>query len=414
MIAAHYAPEFEGGSERVVSALARGLFARGHELIVVCGTDRPAGAQELVRENVDGIEVVRIPLRAPEVFDLELARPRVEELVSKCLAGCDIVHLHHWSTLSQRLVRSLALKHPVLVTLHDAFATCPRFFRSSPLRLVCPPRKEFATCARCIEPNARPFTPEQLESRLALRAQDFEAEIGAAARWIVPSEFHGERLLSLLDLDRERQVILAPGLTRSLPREVRLSRDSPIFEVSAPWSCLRLLHFGNLCAEKGTFDIVNAVALLPAGVATLTLMGRALTPGFESQVEQLRGKASVRILGPYDSRALARAAAESDLAVFPTRVEESYGLVLDEAHALGLPAWTSDRGAMSERLLPQERCLPAENPPAWAEALAEGGQDHSALAMVAHALATRDVPSVGFTVRDHEDLYTQVLAGVRT
>jgi len=406
MIAAHYAPEFEGGSERVVRALARGLLARGHELTVVCGTDRPAGESELLRERVDGIDVVRIPRRAEEIFDLELARPRVETLVSYALEGCELVHLHHWSTLSQRLVRRLAPRVPVLVTLHDAFATCPRFFRASPLRLVCPPRGEFETCARCVEPNARPLTPAELEPRLARRSSDFEAEIGAAQRWIVPSRFHGERILAQLTLDRERQVLLAPGLTRSLRPMAAVARD--------PDGPLRILHFGNLCEEKGTFDILKAVALVPEGKLSLTLAGRALAPGFPALIEQLRGKASVDYLGPYDSRALARAAAQADLAVFPTRVDESYGLVLDEAHALGLPAWTSDRGAMSERLGPLERCLPAADPAAWAEALSrEADMSTGSSTAPARARFAASVASVEDSVRAHEDLYLQVLSGVR-
>ncbi|HUR27733.1 MAG TPA: glycosyltransferase, partial [Planctomycetota bacterium] len=354
-IAARYAPEFEGGSERVVRGLARGLAERGHDVSIVCGTDLRGGG-ELVRERVDGLDVIRIPLAASEPFDLELARPRVETLVAQCLEDRDVVHLHHWSTLSQRLVRVLAPQRPVLVTLHDAFATCPRFFRSSPLGLACPPRGSFENCARCIEPEARPLTPAELEPRLARRAREFEAEIAAAALWIAPSRFHAERLLALADFEREKCRIVTPATLTLDPRvrqaRRRQARPAPgDLGATAAKSALRLLHFGNLCAEKGTIDIVETMALLPEGFATLTLAGRALTPGFEARVERARGKAQVRILGPYDARGLEREAAVADLAVFPTRLEESYGLVLDEAHALGLPAWTSDRGALPERLL---------------------------------------------------------------
>jgi glycosyltransferase involved in cell wall biosynthesis len=405
MIAARYAPEFEGGSERVVRALARGLFARGHELTVVCGTDRPVGREECVRENVEGIDVVRIPLRESEAFDLELARPRVEALVSKCFSGCELVHLHHWSTLSQRLVRKLAPMHPVLVTLHDAFASCPRFFRASPLGLDCPPRGEFSNCARCIETQARPLTALELKPRLAMRASEFEAEIGAAARWIVPSEFHGERMASLLGLDRERRVVLAPGLTRGLRRRPRAVHGSA--------GTLRLLHFGNLCEEKGSLDLVRAVARLPKGCATLTLAGRALSPGFGAEVERLGGASAIALLGPYDSNSLATAAAQADLAVFPTRVEESYGLVLDEAHALGLPVWSSNAGAMPERLLAGERSLPACDPLAWAEALERlVGRERDVLEAIRRRLETFRPPGVEDSVREHEALYTEVLSGV--
>ncbi len=401
LIAGRYAPEFEGGSEHLVRALARGLFARGHEVVIVTGTDLPLCERDVIREQVDGLELLRLPLASAEVFDLELERPRIEVLVEDALEGCELVHLHHWATLSQRLVRRLAPSLPVVVTLHDAFATCPRFFRASPLGLVCPPRGEFANCARCIAPEAGPVTPAELEARLERRARAFEAEIGAAARWIAPSELHAQRIAAMLQLDPARKCVIAPGLTRALRPLAPAERG--------PAGFLRILHFGNLCAEKGTLDLVKAIARLPAGTATLTLAGRALTPGLEAQVEHLRGAASVRIVGQYDAASLARLAAQSDLAVFPSRVHESYGLVLDEAHALGLPAWTSDRGGLRERLEAGERCLPAEDPESWARALAELALDPTPLRQIRARLRSRHIPTVEDSVRAHEELYTSVL-----
>ncbi|HUR29622.1 MAG TPA: glycosyltransferase, partial [Planctomycetota bacterium] len=230
-----------------------------------------------------------------------------------------------------------------------------------------------------------------------------------------------ERILALLDLDSSRGRIVSPGL--SIPYQARLRgirpprlavEDAHVEVDPRPGStALRLLHFGNLCAEKGSIDIVETMAMLPEGFATLTLAGRALTPGFESRVERARGTAQVRILGPYDVRALERAAAEADLAVFPTRLEESYGLVLDEAHALGLPAWTSDRGALAERLLAGERSLPAENPAAWARALQDHASEVPALADSVARVGPSSVPSLIDSVLAHEKLY-QLALGERS
>jgi glycosyltransferase involved in cell wall biosynthesis len=399
LIAARYPPEFEGGSERVVRALARGLAARGHSLKLVVGTDRPAKDSGTARERVDGIEVLRLGLFPAEPFDLELHRPRVEALVAEEFADRELVHLHHWSSLSQRLVRSTPLR-PVIVTLHDLFATCPRFFRDSPSGLVCPPRGVFDTCARCIEREAAPATPAQLERRLADRALDFEREIGAAARWIVPSRSQAERIASLLTLDPEKRVVIAPGLTRPLPRVPRPARGRGFLRLCTSAICAR---------RKRTFDLVEALSLLPAEAAELTLAGRALAPGLEARVEALRGHARVRLLGPYDAAGLAQAARDADLALFPSRAHESYGLVLDEAHALGLPAWSSDRGALSERLVAGERCLPARDPAAWARALTELARDPQSLREVAGRVAELRVPGVDECVSAHEQLYASTL-----
>ncbi|MBI5435354.1 MAG: alpha-(1-2)-phosphatidylinositol mannosyltransferase, partial [Planctomycetes bacterium] len=55
-------------------------------------------------------------------------------------------------------------------------------------------------------------------------------------------------------------------------------------------------------------------------------------------------------------------------AAFPSRLAESYGLVVDESLALGLPTWVSDRGALGERLGAAGRILPAEDVAAWTDA----------------------------------------------
>jgi glycosyltransferase involved in cell wall biosynthesis len=151
LISAHYPPDFEGGSEVAVRALARALAALGHQVSVIAGTDQPHDGEDLVFERVDGIPVTRIPRHPGETLDLELLRPRVIALVQREVADADVVHVHHWSTLSQRLVRELTVARPVVVTLWDLFATCPRFFRLSPVAgVTCPERGEFEPCARCM------------------------------------------------------------------------------------------------------------------------------------------------------------------------------------------------------------------------------------------------------------------------
>ncbi len=404
-LCAHFAPEFEGGSERVARALARGLMARGHSVVIAAGTQEVFDGREILREERDGLEVLRFPRTKEERFDLELARPRIEALIGSALAGCDLIHVHHWATLSQRLVRSLGAARPVVVTLHDMFATCPRFFRVSPLSLTCPPRGAFATCARCIATEAGGASLPDLEEGLGQRARNFEQELRAAARWIAPSESHAERIAALIALDPARKAVIAPGLTRTLRPRPRAARD--------PGQPLRVLHFGNLCAEKGTLDLVNAMSRMPEGSATLCLAGSALTAAFLGEVERARGSCPVFVAGPYDGEQLSRLAAQADLAAFPSRVRESYGLVLDEAHALGLPTWVSDRGALGDRLVAGERALPAEQPEVWAHALTELVRDSSPLEVARRRLAVSAVPTVEDSVEAHERLYEALFAGAR-
>ncbi len=361
LFAPHLAPEFEGGTELVARAQARELARRGHDVKVVCGSDVPAapdsGALAPERFELDGFPVVRLRRTPAESYDLRLARPRLARACAAEVAGADLAHVHHWSTFSSDLVRSLAIHAPTVVTLHDHLASCPRFFRAPPrATIVCPPRGEFAPCAACL----RPELPDGVdaEQELAERARDFALELAAAALVVAPSEHHAARCAATLDLGGRAIEVVPHGFCRELFHRA--------LALPAPWSGdrpLRVLHFGNLGEAKGTGDLVAALRDLPAGSVELLLAGRVLEPADEARWRAAAGHLPLRAFGGFDH--LATLEGVADLAAFPSRLEESYGLVVDEALALGLPTWVSDRGAPAERVGDAGAVLPAEDPTAW-------------------------------------------------
>jgi glycosyltransferase involved in cell wall biosynthesis len=383
LVAQHYAPHFEGGSEAVVRAQARELAALGHELRIVAGTDLPHAGEDAPRCRVDGLEVVHLPRFPHERYDLELARARLRELVLRETAAAELVHVHHWSTLCGDLVRALAARQPVVVSLHDFFASCPRFFRATPpAELECPPRGEFETCARCIERDAHGHTRAQLEHALRARTQAYAAELRAARACLAPSSFLARALEDLLGLENGSVRVLGNGLAPGLARTA-----APL--PYGGWTvaprgharrALRVLHFGHRSHVKGTLDLVRALAALPAGSAELWLAGSEVESGFDARLRSAAGELALRFLGPYARETLPELAAGADLAAFPSQAQESYGLVVDEALALGLPTWVSERGALPERIgaargasgssgMPG-RVLPASNVEAWTAAFA--------------------------------------------
>ena len=62
----NYPPEFRGGTERVVQALAHGLQDAGDEVLVVSGTEDLA--KDGHAEDDDGVPVLRIALREDEGY----------------------------------------------------------------------------------------------------------------------------------------------------------------------------------------------------------------------------------------------------------------------------------------------------------------------------------------------------------
>ena len=73
--------------------------------------------------------------------------------------------------------------------------------------------------------------------------------------------------------------------------------------------------------------------------------------------------------GRYEAHDLRHIAQHADLAVFPSRAEETFGLVVAEARAVGLPVIVSDRGALHEGVGSAGTSFAAADPQALATVL---------------------------------------------
>jgi hypothetical protein len=143
-------------------------------------------------------------------------------------------------------------------------------------------------------------------------------------------------------------------------------------------------HFGPLGAAEGTLDLMRGLSLLPRGVVELRLGVQAADrPLAERLAAGARGGPATECLDGDDPEQLAALLEPAHVCAFPAREAVGYGLAVDEALALGRPAWVSPGGAPAERLLTwgrPGRVLPARSPLAWAEAF-------SAVLLAPHLLA---------------------------
>ncbi|MEM7306546.1 MAG: glycosyltransferase [Planctomycetota bacterium] len=406
LVTQHYPPHFEGGTEAVVRGQARELASLGHEVWIVSGTDRPHTGQRRTEETVDGLPVYFLPRRADEAYDLILERTRLVREVETLCAEAQLVHVHHWTTLDNSLVRSLgAGGRPVVLSLHDHFTSCPRFFRI-PVEPVeaCPEPGDVEPCVRCIQVDA-PLPPDELRAGLMARGRIFGSELAAAARLIAPSRAHAARLEHHLSLARGSVEVVPNGLATAVGR-------APAPESGRP---LRVLHLGHRSRVKGTLDLVRAAAALPAArraEVELCFLGSEVEPGFDQSLREAAEGCLLRFGGAYDVRALSTILAElggAHVAAFPSHAYESYGLVVDEALALGLPCLVSDRGALPERLGGAGRALPAADPAAWTAALIEL-LDQPDLLRAWRAALPAQVPGAAAAAARLERLYQQLLA----
>lgn len=342
-VTANWPPEALGGTEQVVTALARELAALGVIVFAISGSDEPARSSDAVsNESHDGVFVHRVPC---EVFEHDLnglVRPRLLRLVRELLERNrpDVVHVHSFSRLGGGITpicRELGMR--VVVTFHDLWVTCARYFRVPAAGIQCPTGTGRAPCVPCLNELVPTEPATVVAAALQQRDHVLRAEIALAQVATAPSETAARFVRECLPLAAPIEVI-PHGLLRTVQSEHLAERWQP----GTP---LRVGMFGGLVAVKGVRELVDAVAGLPC---ELHLSGPFHEPALEDEVRARAAASGTRlVLRSRYTGAERHPARDLHLAVFPSKCQETYGLVVDEALAHGVPAVLSDAGAYAER-----------------------------------------------------------------
>ena len=171
---------------------------------------------------------------------------------------------------------------------------------------------------------------------LAVREREV---LAAAAAVIATSPWAARRAVGLHGLDPDRVTVAPPGVDPA-PR-------APGDDGTA------LLCVGALTPTKGQDLLVAALADLADLPWTATLAGPLRDPAHVAAVRDAVARhgldGRVRLTGPLTGAALADAYAAADLLVVPSRAE-TYGMVVTEALARGIPVLVSDVGGLPETL----------------------------------------------------------------
>ena len=342
-----FPPEAIAGTERYCEVVSQHLLGWGHECMVLAGSDRSAPEATLATVDQDGLLVTRYlradgrPRRWTEEYD-----PEAEGLARRLLALVrpDVVHLHHWQRLTNNLVAICAdLRIPVVVTLHDAWTSCPRIHRVRGDGAFCADPPVTAPCLTCAERG--PWQGDQeISSALALRREMMETELALATAIIAPSEAHRRFLLDLLDLPEDRLTVVPHGRIPAVQAQPGSGQ-----RLEFPSRPLQIGHWGYLMHLKGTHLVLEAVHLLrdPSAVQ-VHLIGTTIEQDYEQRLRELARGIAVQFHGAYQSSDLC--AFDLDIAVFASIASESYSFAIDEALQLRIPLLVSDRGALPERI----------------------------------------------------------------
>lgn len=339
-LCANHAPEAWGGTEQVQVALARELRASGVEVVAIAGSDVPHAGVDVRQEQHDGVTVHRV-FKLPDEWDRQgFVRPRILDLVRGLLQRerPDVLHVHSTASLGAgvtQLAQELGI--PVLMAFHDLWVTCARYFRIPHGGVTCPTGSDRTPCVTCVN-DALQTDPADVAARLAERDRVLRHEVQLTAARTAPSATAARLVRDCLPHAGPIEVIphgllrpVAAG-ARALPRE--------------PGEVLRVGTFGGLVAEKGVHQLIDAVRGLPC---ELHLAGRLYDKALLDHLQRSEaGGLRWHWHGEY-TPADPHPATRLHLAVFPSLCQETYGLVVDEALAHGLPTVLSDRGAFAER-----------------------------------------------------------------
>ncbi|MCP3916300.1 MAG: glycosyltransferase family 4 protein [bacterium] len=366
LVAVHGFPaELVGGTELATRDLARGLARAGHDVLVFAGalgSTPPQPSRDGVLSSdrdadpATGASVeVRRFARTDLFFDHwqkgdSIAAGRAFE---RLLADWrpDVVHVQHWLRLTSDLVLRAALAGvPAVVSLHDHHVDCLVGFRVDPrTRGACSAPFAAQGCVACAA-HLAPATPwrgaRELEHAFDERARVLGRELTLARVRTAPSATHARAVRAHLAQAHPQVGEITPLVPL---RATHLARRVPRAEPRTH-GALVLGAWGHLVPWKGAELVLAALRASRFSERIELHLAGAVDPGFRAELERAAGGLAVDVHGAFEAEALGtHPVSDVHAMVSGARADESYGFVLDEARALGLPAILPRAGAFVER-----------------------------------------------------------------
>ncbi len=326
----------QGGASRVAIDEAVALAGLGLDVIFIgaVGPVAAALAEAPLRTICLDQGQLLDAARHPGVALQSMWNRRAQQAMDAALVGLDpastLVHLHGYTKALSTVPAARARQRgfSVLCTLHDFFTACPNgaFFDY----VAAVPCKRVALSWDCA--TARCDKRRQVH------------KLFRVARGLVQRHVAGfpDNVLDYITLSRRSSEILRPYLPQGarfhhVPHGMDLERRPPV-GVGAQ---TELICIGRLETEKG-------VHLLAEAAAAVGLRVRFVGDGpLRAELEALAGVSVTGWLAPDQVFAELE---HARCLVFPSLWYETYGLVVGEAAARGVPAVVSDVSAPAERV----------------------------------------------------------------
>lgn len=331
-----------GGAEHHMFDLAALLASEGHTVIPFAMHHPQNVPTPYSRYFVSEADFSRSSWRAFKEFGRVLYSREAKRQVSKLIADerPDIAHVHLlYHHLSPSVL--VALKNagiPVVLTIHDWKLLCPSytlFTQGQPCTRCMGGHYGQATAHRCIRNELLPSVLASLEAFFHHAKKYYEEYIDAL---VAPSHFVKEMFVHF-GWPAEKITIVPHFLSPRLP----IVAD-PLPAAHPP----RFAYVGRLSPEKGVSELVS-YWLDKKIPYSLEMYGTGpLEDELRYTLASQRNGARIVLLGQADRSTLWKRLATASAVVVPTRMYETFGLVVLEALAAGIPVVASRRGALAE------------------------------------------------------------------
>ena len=378
-------PEFAGGTERVALNLARMAQRAGHHVRILACTVEPdkSLAKPSMRDGLGMLETVYqgvpvslikradLPPRADISFE---ADPAINDTLITWIKDqkFDVAHVMHSMRMGSALMAIQKCSVPYVLHLTDFYLPCARVNLVNLNHELCPGPDEGRRCAlQCAVP---PWTTESYADRYF----DSRAILLAAGARIAPSEYVAARYRDIypgIDIQ-----VIPHGIDLLAMSAVVIPQAVQAAGADAP---LKLIFIGSIVPQKGLDVLIKALALIPNANVELKVIGGFYgDPVYQRGVRQLADEdRRIELCGVLNAAEVFLALNQADLLCLPSKVPESFSLVLHESAAAGVPMLVSDLGAPAQQVT-ENGCglvLPCANVQAWADALSLVEQDRSVL-----------------------------------
>jgi glycosyltransferase involved in cell wall biosynthesis len=315
-------------------------------------SEQPSGEDNVVDQEVAllrdaGHQVERFERRSDDIADMTLARkalvplrvpwnPAARSALAERLRRerPDVVHVHNTFPLLSPSVldacRDAAV--PVVATLHNYTQVCP----SGTLY------RDGATCTACVGKFPLP----------ALRHGCYRGSSAATVPLVVNLLANRRRWWSTVSRffcisDAQRRTLIANGMPADLLTvKYNFVEDTPLRR-TGPGD--HLLYLGRLTEEKGVRLLMAAWdRVARAGGLGVPLVIAGAGPLADEVTEWSRSRSDVRFVGMQDKPSSRALVSRAVAVIVPSQWLETFGLVVVEAMAAGVPAVAAGHSSLAE------------------------------------------------------------------